>query len=68
MKIDTIPKAFLINSIVAATISSIILETRISWGIKTPKYKKTFLLTFFVNIIIFSLFFMVLGYGQSMLA
>ena len=68
MKIDTIPKAFLINSLVAAAISSLILETRLSWGFKKPQYKRTFTLTFMVNIIIFYMFFMSLGYGKSMLA
>ena len=68
MKINTIPKAFLINSLVAGAISSLILETRLSWGLKKSKYKQTFLLTFLVNIIIFYLFFFMIGYVKSMLA
>ena len=68
MKINTIPKAFLINSLVAAAISSLILETRLSWGFKKPRYERTFLLTFTVNLVIFYMFFASVGYGRSMLA
>lgn len=68
MKINTIPKAFLINSLVAGAISSLIIETRLSWGLKKSRYQQTFLLTFIVNIVIYYLFFITLGYGKSMLA
>lgn len=68
MKINTIPKAFFINSLVAGAISSMILETRLSWGFKKSQYSRTFLLTFLVNITIFYIFFLLLGYGNSMLA
>ena len=66
MKINTIPKAFFINSLVAGAISSLILEIRLGWGLKGSNYHKTFILTFIVNITIFYIFFFMLNYGKSM--
>lgn len=68
MKINTIPKAFFINSIVAGAISSLIIEIRLGWNEKGTHFSKTFILTFIVNMIIFYLFFFMLDYGKSMLA
>ena len=68
MKINTVPKAFIVNALVAAVISTVILETRLSQDLTRPHYKSTFALTFGVNMAVFILFTLFLGtsLAQSM--
>jgi len=61
MKIDTVQKAFVINALLAAAVSSLIIETRLQWRDPGPKYAKTFVLTFGVNLMMFCVFAVVIG-------
>ena len=61
MKINTAPKAFLVNALLAAIVSTVILETRLSQGMTKPRYKSTFALTFGVNMAVFLVFTLFLG-------
>jgi hypothetical protein len=61
MKIDTVSKAFIVNALLTAATTSLILETRLRQGITKPRYSNTFVLTFVVNIVMFYIFTVVIG-------
>lgn len=61
MKIDTVLKAFIVNALLTAATTSLILETRLRQDITKPSYSNTFILTFIVNIIMFYIFTIVIG-------
>jgi len=61
MKIDTATKAFIINSLLSAAITSVIVETRLKWDVTKTQYEKTFMLTFIVNIVMFCIFTLFIG-------
>ena len=61
MKIDTVLKAFIVNALLTAATTSLILETRLRQDITKPRYSNTFILTFIVNIIMFYIFTTVIG-------
>ena len=72
MKINTVSKAFIINALIAASISALVsfLDTSIQWkeGKNPPAPLKTFVITMLGNLIIFYMVTAVIGKGlaQSM--
>jgi hypothetical protein len=68
MKINTIHTAFIVNALLAAAISALVLETRLQWKDKQPVPVKTFTLTLIVNLLMFYAFTVVIGnsLGRSM--
>jgi len=61
MKINTVTKAFIINALLSAATTSVIVETRLRQDITKPQYGNTFALTFIVTIIMFYVFTAVIG-------
>ena len=61
MKIDTVTKAFVINALLSAATTSLILETRLRQDITKPQYGNTFTLTFIATIFMFYVFTVFIG-------
>ena len=68
MKIDTASKAFIINSLLSAATTSMIIETRLKWDVTKTQFRKIFILTFIVNIVMFYMFTLFIGesFARSM--